>query len=104
LASALEEGTNTLSLTHLKQNALSVSQCEKMATEALEGETKLKEEEGANGQLLRILGMAEITSKTGNNGAVFGDKQKATASNRKSNRVGKRNPERDPVGVKDHAG
>jgi hypothetical protein len=94
LASALEEGAGTLSLTHLKQNALSVSQCEKMATEALEGEGKLKEDEGANRQLLRILGMD----------AAVADEQKAAAPKRKSNRVGIRNPERDPVGVKNHAG
>jgi len=104
LVSALEEGASTLSLTHLKQHALSISQCEKMATEALEGEAKLKEDDEANGKLLRILGMAEIVSKTGNAGTANSNKQKAAASKRKSNRVGERKPERDPVGVKDHAG
>lgn len=104
LASALEEDASTLSLTHLKQNALSITQCEKMATEALEGEAKLKKDEGANKQLLRILGMAEIVSKTGNDGTAFANQQKSATSNRKSNRVGERNPGRDPVGVKDHVG
>jgi nucleoside-triphosphatase THEP1 len=96
LASALEEGASTLSLTHLKQCALSVAQCEKMATEALEGEAKLKEDEGANGQLLRILGMKMEDAPVG--------KEKAAASKRKFNRVGERNPERDPVGVTNNVG
>lgn len=94
LASALEEGTVTLSLTHLKQCALSVSQCEKMATEALEGEARLKEDEGVNRQLLRILGM-DVAADS---------KEKVATSKRKPNRVGQRSPERDPVGAKNNVG
>jgi hypothetical protein len=94
LAFALEEDAVTLSLTHLKQCALSVSQCEKMATEALEGEARLKQDEGANRQLLRILGMDVAAAS----------KEKAAAPKRKPNRVGERSPERDPVGVTDHVG
>jgi molybdopterin-guanine dinucleotide biosynthesis protein len=64
----------------------------------------LKKDEGANRQLLRILGMAEIVSKTGNDGTAFANQQKTATTNRKSNRVGERKPGRDPVGVKDHVG
>lgn len=60
VAAALHDGNDTLTLERLEEHALSLSQCERMALDAIEGEQKLGYSESRREHLWRLLqaGMA----------------------------------------------
>jgi len=54
---ALETNARTLTIKLLERHALSVDQCETLATEAVEGEARLSHGGASPGRLLRLLGL-----------------------------------------------
>lgn len=89
---ALDDGQAILTQTHLKESALSASQCEKILGETREGELRLKEADGSRSRLRVLLG---LDTKSMNESSR--QEQTAVKSRR---RAGQRNPKRDKVGVK----
>jgi DNA polymerase III delta prime subunit len=55
VSAMLDEGGDTLTLERLQEHALSISQCEQMALDAVEGEQKLNYTEGRREHLWRLL-------------------------------------------------
>jgi len=55
VSAALDEGDDTLALERVQEHALSISQCEQMALDAVEGEQKLNYTEGRREHLWRLL-------------------------------------------------
>jgi len=55
VSAALDEGDDTLTLERVQEHALSISQCEQMALDAVEGEQKLNYTEGRREHLWRLL-------------------------------------------------
>lgn len=86
------EGNEPLTVSQLEDHALSLSQCERMARDAVEGERQLAETSGARSTLRGILGMDPLVD-----GASGNDIKVSKIATR---RVGERNPVRDPVGKK----
>jgi hypothetical protein len=55
VSAAIDEGDDTLTLERVQEHALSISQCEQMALDAVEGEQKLNYTEGRREHLWRLL-------------------------------------------------
>lgn len=91
LAASLE-GNEPLTVSHLEDHALSLSQCERMARDAVEGERQLAETSGARSTLRGILGMDPLVDGPSGNDIKV--------SKIATRQVGERNPVRDPVGKK----
>lgn len=92
---ALEERSNTLTLEYLQKQAISITQCTKMANEIEQGQKELVNEEADRDKLLSILGLTgasisnkELTKKP----TIVKEKQI------KSRKVGQPNPKRTKVG------
>lgn len=101
LADALENGTPTLTRADLERHAWSLSQCEKMAQDALDGESVLAEEPEATERLRSLLGLgikpgAETRTVPWTPVASVPDPRR----NLTSRRVGSRKPVRDAVGIR----
>lgn len=92
LAQALKMGRASLMRKDLEGHALSVSQCEKMLSEAVEGELRLQESEEGRSRLRTRLGLGD--SGTGRD-RVSGRK---SLTLRGRVRPGQRRPKRDGVG------
>jgi hypothetical protein len=101
LAAALEEGATTLTRKHLEQHSWSMDQCEKMAQEAIEGESALAEKNEAGMRLLKLLGLdpkpglADATVA----GSTVQELRTPPQRARWKRRVGERSPVRDEIGV-----
>ena len=89
---ALAEDARTLTISHLKKCELSLSKCDVMLQEILEGEQRLVEPEGKKANLRLRLGLAPAESS-----AVDG-KPAAPKSPARRGEVGKRKAKRDSVG------
>lgn len=107
LGDAFEEGTQTLTLKHLEQRALSVAQCRNMLKAIKEGEHNHSQIEAEVEKLRDDLGLGvEPTLKLTPKGISQSDKKseiqiQETAdpkSKKQTKGVGKRNPKRDKVG------
>ncbi len=107
LASALIDKEKTLMLKMLQAHAPLLSQCEKMAVEAVEGEQMLALQDQSETHLLNVLGFprkaqdamvsvgfSSVESKT----AAESAGSEAPRLPKRLKRVGQRNPKRDPVG------
>ena len=95
LTTAIADGKTTLTRTHLKQSALSASQCEKILAETREGEMMLTEAEGSYSHLRLLLGLDAARPDEPP------ERQRAGATPmKKRRRVGQRSPKRDKVGAK----
>jgi hypothetical protein len=92
LAQALKLGRASLTLKDLEGHALSVSQCEKMLSEAVEGELRLRETEEGRSRLRTRLGL--VDSETGCDNVV----RRNSLTRRGRVRPGQRRPKRDGVG------
>ncbi len=102
LAKALKDGGKTLTHKHLERSTLSVSQCEKMLADAVEGESALQETMEARARLRTLMGL-QSKSKVGGNGADASERAVAKPdAQRKRRRPGERNPKRDPIGDTKH--
>ena len=104
LASALIDQEKTLTLKLLQTHAPLLSQCEKMAVEAVEGEQMLALQDQSETHLLNVLGFARKApgalasvdfTVVKDKGAAGGE---APRLPKKLKRVGQRNPKRDAVG------
>lgn len=100
LLKALKDGGKLLTQKHLAKSALSVSQCEKMIAEAVEGEGILEDSHELRSNLRMLLQMDAIPVKRARNAQdepANGDDVMSTAKRRRR-RVGERKPTRDPIG------
>jgi len=57
LAAAIADKSQTITLKRLEEYALPASQCERIATEAIEGERYFTEEEESSRRLMGLLGL-----------------------------------------------
>lgn len=121
VSAAIDEGSDTLTLERVQEHALSISQCEQMALDAVEGEQKLNYTEGRREHLWRLLQgegpLVAVPRRTeGEAGAMQGAKEQAAGSSpqgapttapsttepapkRRGGRIGERVPRRDAVGT-----
>lgn len=105
LAAALEDDLATVDFAYLDQYADAPSKLRQMALEIKEGEAQLTEAKGDRIQLRALLGLEDTLSGSGANRVASPTNQHVRAGvSRPKQRVGKRNPIRDPVGVKRHVG
>src|SRR6266545_315028 len=65
LSAVLEEEGRTLTRKHLEKHSWSLDQCEKMAQDALEGESELTETAGSAKRLQQLLGLGEHPTLNG---------------------------------------
>lgn len=104
LAAALEEGATTLTRKHMERHSWSMDQCEKMAQEALEGESALAEKKEARMRLLALLGLDPKPESADILVPGFTAKAQETRTpqreeQRRRGRVGERSPVRDEIGI-----
>lgn len=100
LAGALKRNATCLTLKDLRAHALSVSQCEKMLSEALEGETRLVESKEHCNRLRTRLGLSvqEASPKDASMGMVERARIENTPPQKRRRKPGQRRPVRDPIG------
>lgn len=91
---AIKSGEDVLSRKHLETTALSVAQCEKIVTEAREGEMRLAESQESRSRLRNLLALGASSLEVPQGGQ---DKQIISPGIRKR-RAGQRSPKRDTVG------
>jgi hypothetical protein len=98
-AKALQEGGRTLTRKHLETSALSISQLDKMLSEAIAGEALLDESKEARARLRRLMGLeVKSTTSVENVSRSSGENGLNAGGRRKRRRPGERNPKRDPIG------
>lgn len=91
LSVALKEEASTITLKHLEQEADSLSKCERIAKDVIEGEAELTEKSETRARLLALLGLPSLTPH---------QQEEAIPGRKKRGRpVGKRKPGRDGVGM-----
>jgi hypothetical protein len=95
---ALKQDSPTIEMKHLEGTALSVAQCDKMATEAVEGEGKIKETTRARATLRMRLNLKAVKERHSQRAELPAE----PAAKKKRGRPFKRKPSRDPVGNTDH--
>jgi len=98
LFKSLKDGGRVLSQKHLEKGALSVSQCEKMLAEAIEGEALLDDSQEDRARLRRLMGLeAKLTipNQNGNKAST----EDLRLPNPRKRKPGERNPKRDPIGI-----
>lgn len=97
LSKSLKDDGKVLSQKHLEKSALSVSQCEKMLTEATEGEGLLDDSREDRARLRKLMSLEPkltIPSET----TTFYSDGNVKPPSRRGRKPGERNPRRDPVG------
>jgi hypothetical protein len=99
LAGVLTRGATVLTATDLRAHAPSVPQCEKMLSEALEGEARLSENAEQRSRLRARLGLNPQESKAVDSPIGGASAGAGPAPQRKPRRKpGQRRPSRDPIG------
>jgi hypothetical protein len=104
LAAGLAQKTPQVTLRLLEQQALSMADCQKIATEMLEGEAILAETDGTRKRLRTLLAFADAPAPGTRPTAAAGTSRPTTAPRPPTTRVGERTPTRDPVGVAGRTG
>lgn len=100
LAEALDDGGKRLTHNHCARYALSVAQCEKMLSDAKEGEMRLSESDESHRRLRVGLGLEpdvsehEPVMRTD----LVGRQSIPSSTSKPRRRTGRRNPKRDPTG------
>jgi hypothetical protein len=96
LDEALANDEKTISVACLERHAETVDRCDQMINDIAEGEKRMAADPQADEQLLSRLGLSGRRTK---NGQKRGNKAKEqqTTTKPRGDRVGQRNPERDPV-------
>jgi hypothetical protein len=98
LAASLSEKSPKVTIKHLERQALPISDCQKIASEILEGEASLAESECTRKRLRTLLSLEEV--KAPRESAIAGGRSATPPKRgRPAQLVGERNPKRDPVGV-----
>jgi hypothetical protein len=97
LKKALKDGGKILEDKHLAKSALSISQCEKMIAEAIEGE-KVSDDEshGSRSMLRTLLRLDSLPVKRSTNKKE--SVERLMRGKKRNRRVGERKPTRDPIG------
>ncbi|MCI0627835.1 MAG: RsbRD N-terminal domain-containing protein [Acidobacteria bacterium] len=100
LVSASRRNADLLTRKDLQAHALSVAQCDKMLSEAVEGETRLLESAEERSRLRTRLGLSptENSRQDSNTGSTV-PLAEVAAPRRNQRRPGQRRPVRDAVGV-----
>jgi hypothetical protein len=98
LADGLSQKKPNVTIRHLEKQALSIADCQKIASEILEGEAILADSESARKRLRFMLGLEEEKAPAR---ALSSKAMPETnpAQSRQTKYVGERNPKRDPVGL-----
>ena len=98
----MENGEQTLTTRDLERRALSVTQCARMLSEAVDGERKLTESTDAKQELRKNLGLTvEMKSRQlSSNDPSLDATAPQVAAKAKRRRIGQRNPSRDEIGAK----
>jgi hypothetical protein len=99
LATGLAQKTPQVTLRHLEHQALSLADCQKIATEMLEGEAILAEADGTRKRLRTLLALVDAKSISDSTAAAAGTSPAISTPRQHTTWVGERNPTRDPVGV-----
>jgi energy-coupling factor transporter ATP-binding protein EcfA2 len=100
LAMGLSEKKPHITIKHLEKQALSLFDCQKIATEILEGEAALVESERTRIHLRALLGLEDVKCRSAEEiGATDQQPDAPTNRSRQPRRVGERNPRRDSVGT-----
>lgn len=89
LVDALHEKKKTIDIDLLRKHSLSVSKVEKMAIEAIEGESIFKEDKEKIKRLKFILGLSSFNI----------EEEQFTTKSKRSTKVGQRKPNRDKTGM-----
>ena len=99
LATGLAQKTPQVTLRLLEHQALSLADCQKIATEMLEGEAILAEADGTRKRLRTLLAFADASAPGTRPAAAAGTSRPTATPRQPTTRVGERTPTRDPVGV-----
>ena len=99
LATGLAQKTPHVTLRHLEHQALSLADCQKIATEMREGEAILAEADGTRRRLRTVLGLADAAATGTRTAAAAGPSPPTSPPRQRRTWVGERNPTRDPVGA-----
>lgn len=108
VSAAVDEGSDTLTLERVQEHALSISQCEQMALDAVEGEQKLNYTEGRREHLWRllqgegILPPAPLLSARDAGTTQPGSSPAEQPPKKTTARPGQQAPRRVPVGAEIH--
>jgi energy-coupling factor transporter ATP-binding protein EcfA2 len=94
---ALADGDTMLTRTHLKDSALSASQCEKILAETREGEMRLSETDASSSRLRVLLG---LDTKSVDEPSQPEEEAAVSIPIKRRRRAGQRSPKRDKVGAK----
>lgn len=102
LTSALEEDSRTLTLERLEQHAPSVTRCNSMLREAVDGEKEIEESMEARTKLRNTLGLEPLSLRTKQQPSLLRGTEQSSKTGKKGSkrRVGLRNPVRDEIGKK----
>ena len=98
LVSVSRRNTDSLTRKDLETHAPGVAQCDKMLSEALEGETSLLENAEARRRLRTRLGFGPAENGCGDSNTSNTDPRSETPPRPKQRRPGQRRPIRDAVG------
>jgi hypothetical protein len=96
LAEVLDDGGKRLTHKHWARYALSISQCERMLSDAKEGEIRLTESGESHRRLKAGLGLIGTNDMKGERDSA--DDPLSISKSKRSRRVGQRNPKRDKTG------
>jgi hypothetical protein len=101
LTAAFRRKATVLTLRDLQTHAMSVPQCDKMLSEALEGEGRLSESTEERNRLRTRLGLGpqEDYRKKSSNDATAQAAIEITPPRKRSRKPGQRHPRRDPIGL-----
>ncbi|HLX56147.1 MAG TPA: ATP-binding protein [Ktedonobacteraceae bacterium] len=97
LSMALAENARTVTEAHLQATAATEDRVKLWLKTAINGENDLIEEKGANERLLVLLGLKENSPQVSNR--VSGSEGDQTTAPKTGQNPGKRNPNRDPIGL-----
>ncbi len=99
LVSASRRNADSLTRKDLQAHALSVTQCDKMLSEAVEGETRLLESTEERSRLRTRLGLSPTENSREDSNTASTVPLEVVAPRRNQRRPGQRRPVRDAVGV-----
>lgn len=102
LTEVLETEAPTLTLQHLEKQALSISRCVSMLTEALQGEEALSEQKESREKLQQLLGIEAPIQLAAKSKVQHPPCSQKPIPHRVGG-VGQRHPSRDPIGTHFHA-
>jgi hypothetical protein len=95
LSAGLSQKKPNVTIRHLENQALSIADCQKIASEILDGEAILTESETTRKRLRGLLSLEDVKAGT--------KPESKSMKTQQAKYVGERNPKRDPVGLAPNA-